>query len=269
MRGLYGCAGCGHLRRDMAGVATGARGHPWGGNSGFDRVRLALTMRRIAGLFLGGGATPSVLDIGFGSGALLRQFLERGCRIAGVEKGMLDVGVDARVREEGRLFWGGIEDTAIPEGEFDLVVGIHLIEHVEDVRAFAAACLRALRPGGGLYLLTPNAASAGLSLFGGAWWNLEDPSHVRFFSAGSLRRLLESEGFGEVRAAAPAWDSVMVEINSLWRWLGLGAGRHGVLSRGWVRAMDIALLPISLGARVMYPRLASSLEVVARKGGGP
>ena len=88
---------------------------------------------------------------------------------------------------------------------------------------------------------------------------------MRFFSAGSLRRLLESEGFGEVRAAAPAWDSVMVEINSLWRGRGLGAGRHGVLSRGWVRAMDIALLPISLGARVMYPRLASSLEVVARK----
>lgn len=199
----------------------------------------------------------------------MRRLLERGCRVAGVEKCMLGVEIDARVREEARLFWGGIEDASIPEGEFDLVLGIHLIEHVDDVRSFARSCFRALRPGGALYLLTPNADSAGLALFGGAWWNLEDPSHVRFFSAGSIRRLLESEGFSGVRTGSPAWDSVMVEINSRWRRLGLGAGRHGVLSRGWVRILDLALLPCALAARWVYPGLASSIEVVATKGDKP
>lgn len=268
-RDLFRCDGCGHLLREVGEGPRGARGHPWGGSLGFDGVRLALTMRRLDRLFLRGGPAPSVLDIGFGSGALLRRLMDRGCAVAGVEKGMLGVAVDPVVRGRARLFWGGIEDAAIPEGAFDLVLGIHLIEHVDDVRAFARACFRALRPGGRLYLLTPSADSAGLALFGGAWWNLEDPSHVRFFSAASVRRLLESEGFLRVRIASPAWDSVMVEVNSLWRWLGVGSGQHGVLSRGWVRALDLAALPCAMVARMLYRRLASSLEVIAEKGGGP
>lgn len=232
----------------------------------FDRIRLGLTMRRIERLFLKGRPAPSVLDIGFGSGALLRRLLDRGCAVAGVEKGMLGIPVDQEVAARGRLFHGGFEDVSIPENAFDLVLAIHLIEHVDDVRAFARACHRALRPGGRLYMLTPNAESAGLAIFREAWWNLEDPSHVRFFSARSVRRLLDGEGFSEVRVSSPIWDSVMVEPNSLWRRLGVGPGRHGVMRHGWIRALDLGALPCSLLARLLYRRLASSLEVIAEKG---
>lgn len=266
--GLFRCAGCGHLARRVDGAGR-MREHPWGGSSGFDRIRLGLTMRRIGKVFLRGGRPPSVLEIGFGSGALLRKLLDRGCAVAGAEKDMLGVAVDPEVIARGRLFHGGYEEAPLPENEFDLVLAIHLIEHVGDVREFARACHRALRPGGRLYLLTPNADSAGLAIFGDAWWNLEDPSHVRFFSPASARRLLESAGFGRVVTGSPAWDSVMVEANSLWRWLGVDAGKNGVMGRGWIRALDFAALPCSLLARLFYRRLASSLEVIAEKGPGP
>jgi SAM-dependent methyltransferase len=65
--------------------------------------------------------------------------------------------------------------------------GASLVEHLDDPAAVFRTCHRALRPGGILYLVTPNAGSGGLRVFGESWWNLEDPTQVRFFTPPSAR----------------------------------------------------------------------------------
>lgn len=46
--------------------------------------------------------------------------------------------------------------TTLPDSSFDIVVAIEVIEHVTDDHAFVAQIFRVLRPGGTVYLTTPN-----------------------------------------------------------------------------------------------------------------
>jgi SAM-dependent methyltransferase len=183
---LFRCPVCAHVERDMTACPAGARDVGYGGDPGLDAVRLRLTERRLRALSPDG---RSVFEIGYGSGALLRRFLDAGWSVAGVDKGQLEVGVDAEVVRRGRLDRGELE-TVPAAGGHDLVVGVHVLEHLRDPAAGLAAAYRLLRPGGTLALVTPTADSLGPDWFGDAWWLLEDPTHLRFFSPDSARRAL-------------------------------------------------------------------------------
>ena len=157
------------------------------------------------------------------------RFLELGCGTAGLSavaarragdvvatdvslrwlvlarKRLLDLGLD-RVR----LACCAAEDPPFPRGSFDVVAASDVIEHVPEQRAFAAGCARTLRPGGVLFLATPNRFSLGLEphvrLWGVGW--LPRPlarryveavrkapyDHVRLLSSFGLRRLLTQAG---------------------------------------------------------------------------
>jgi hypothetical protein len=52
-----------------------------------------------------------------------------------------------------------------------------------------------LRPGGLLYIETPNIGSSGHARFGRNWRGLEPPRHLVLFSWASLERLLQQQGF--------------------------------------------------------------------------
>jgi SAM-dependent methyltransferase len=147
--------------------------------------------------------------------------------------------------------------------------GAWLVEHLDDPAAVFRTCHRALRPGGLLYLVTPNVGSGGLRVFGECWWNLEDPTHVRFFTPRSLGLMLGDAGFRMGRARIPLWDSQTLEISSLLRLLGKGSGEHGVLTSKLALPLSVALLPFAMGARLLWPRLSPSIEVMARNVSDP
>jgi 2-polyprenyl-3-methyl-5-hydroxy-6-metoxy-1,4-benzoquinol methylase len=242
------------------------RDHAWGGNQGLDRVRLGLTLREVRRL-LPAGERCRILEVGFGRGWMLTRLAGAGHIVHGVELGMLDLEVEPELKRLGRLHWGRIEDGELPADYFDLAYAIHVIEHVAAVRRTAQRLRDALRPGGRLLLITPNADSLGLRLFRGRWWNLEDPTHIRFFSPQSLTRLLEDAGFADVRVSIPRWDSVMVEPMSLARSLVHRVDRNGIMASRAARWLGLAALPITALARSVVPRLSASLLVTARRAG--
>lgn len=89
----------------------------------------------------------SVLELGCGSGGLSVQLLRRGARLTAVDisPGMVDL---ARSRAGGASFAvAPAEETGMPDGSFDFVVGKWVLHHV-DVPAAAAEAHRVLRPGG-------------------------------------------------------------------------------------------------------------------------
>jgi len=87
------------------------------------------------------------------------------------------------------------------DGAFDLAFGLDIIEHLDDDGGFARGMHRVLRPGGHLVLSTHNAWSLqhvlglAISAIQGKEWLGWDPTHVRFYTASSLKRLLEATGF--------------------------------------------------------------------------
>ena len=253
------CPTCGHIVRDLRYSSGPVRGHAWGGSAAFDTIRIALTMQRMRPL-LPVGKRARILELGFGRGLMLREFLDAGHEVHGIEAGMLDVDIDPLVRERATLHFGRAEHIELPRDAFDLVYGVHVIEHLSDPQRVFEKLATALAPGGRFYFVTPNAESNGLQIFRDAWWNLEDPTHLNFFSGRSLTAMLEKAGFHDVRVEIPILDSLTIEANSAVKRLFPITRRHGIMSNPLVKALDLALVAPTLAARVITPRLAPSID---------
>lgn len=262
------CEGCGHLERDLERCPAGHRDLAYGGEPTLDRIRLDLTYRALTR----DGVPGSVFEVGHGPGLMLRRFLDAGAQVAGVDPDQLGLDVDPEVSRRGRLYEGGVEELAAtaraeaPGQGYDLVYGIHVVEHVVDPAATFAACRELLAPGGTLQLLTPAGDSRGVTLYGDNWWMLEDPTHVRFFTERSLAMAAEAAGFVDVEVRRPLLDSLSIDAASLARRAGLG-GPGGVLGHKGVVAGAVLTLPPVVLARLVRPMLRPTLQLVAHAPG--
>jgi SAM-dependent methyltransferase len=160
--------------------------------------------------FLLGNVRPGVrvLDLGAGDGAFAAELVRAGCSVVAVDvaeealrRARLRVpGLDARLVVEG---------SALPldEDSVDVVWAGEVLEHVADVAGLLAEVRRVLRWGGTLVATTPyhgRLSVAVLALRPGALEEHFDPraDHLRFFTARSLRGVVEDAGFAEVELSA-------------------------------------------------------------------
>ena len=130
------------------------------------------------------------LDIGFGQGALLDSAARAGWQCHGTEHS--EVAVE---KARARGFVTAPETGAFADRFFDVVSLIEVVEHVEDPRWFLTEARRVLRPGGCLYVTTPNAWSVNRWTLGASWSIFCPPDHLTIFSPRGLRELLWQCGF--------------------------------------------------------------------------
>jgi SAM-dependent methyltransferase len=153
-------------------------------------------------------ATPGgrLLDVGCGSGAFLAQMTALGWRAEGVDPDPVAV---ANAREAGVCVTQGLlADIDIGEhaGAFDAITLSHVIEHLHHPADDLRRAKLLLRPGGLLWIATPNLDALGLRRFGRHWRGLEPPRHLVLFTRGSLERLVHTAGL-ETLPAPPAASS--------------------------------------------------------------
>jgi SAM-dependent methyltransferase len=138
-----------------------------------------------------------LLDIGFGNGAFLKLATEIGWSAEGID---FDPSAVEAARSRGlEVRCAGVEDLADEPSGYDVITLSHVIEHVYDPPALLRAICRLLRPGGLLWLETPNLDSLGHIRFGRDWRGLEPPRHLTLFSVDSLRFALTEAGFTRLR----------------------------------------------------------------------
>lgn len=260
---LQQCTVCGHLERSLAGAPAGHRDRAYGGEPTLDAWRLAWTYR----LLTAHGVPDSVFEIGFGAGSLLRRFLDAGASVGGTDPDQLEIDVDPVVRAAAALHTHPIEALPPTDHDVDLVYGIHVLEHVFDPLATLQRAAAMLLPGGAVQFLTPAGDSDGLRLYGRAWWMLEDPTHVRFFTAESLRRAAASVGLTDVTVTRPALDSLVTDVASIARRWRPRDRPHGVLAARPTFFAGLASAPVVLAARAVRPPLRPTLHLTARKAG--
>lgn len=140
------------------------------------------------------GAT--LLDVGCGNGDFLDFARRAGWQVMGVEP-------DPQAAETARgrgldVRPGGIEVLAGASAAVDVITLSHVIEHVHEPQQMLRACHRLLKPGGFLWLETPNLDSLGHRVYGPAWRGLEPPRHLVLFTWGSLAKALEAAGFARL-----------------------------------------------------------------------
>lgn len=88
-----------------------------------------------------------------------------------------------------------LEDVPFPENNFDVITMFDVVEHLYNpVDALKKIC-RLLKPGGVVYLLTPDCESVFAKLMGKYWFEIKPKEHIYYFSKSTLRLLFEKSGF--------------------------------------------------------------------------
>jgi 2-polyprenyl-3-methyl-5-hydroxy-6-metoxy-1,4-benzoquinol methylase len=102
----------------------------------------------------------------------------------------------ARTHLQAPVDTGSIyDDRADFRARFGVITLFDVIEHLDDPRAALQRCREYLKPGGRLFITTPDTGSAMARLLGRHWYYLDFAQHVSLFNAGNLRRLLADTGF--------------------------------------------------------------------------
>ncbi len=149
-----------------------------------------------------------VLDVGCGNGYLASKFIERGCRVVGLDLSEQGISIARMAHPKGRFEVFAADMRVLQnlgEEPFDLVISTEVVEHLMQPREYAAGCFAALKPGGKFVCSTP---------FHGYWKNLAlaltnkfdfhanplwDGGHIKLWSRKTLSALLTEMGFVDLQ----------------------------------------------------------------------
>jgi 2-polyprenyl-3-methyl-5-hydroxy-6-metoxy-1,4-benzoquinol methylase len=142
-------------------------------------------------------ASGRLLDVGCGAGALLKAMSSEGWRVEGQE---ISEAAAHRLEKEGfRVHRGILESMEVEDASFDVIVMSEVIEHLSAPHLALGAVHRLLRPGGALYLTTPNLGSLSRWVLRDKWCAIDPPGHLSYFDRGSLRAYLARAELRELR----------------------------------------------------------------------
>lgn len=141
--------------------------------------------------------TGRLIDVGSGSGFFLDVAVEHGWEAHGTE---YDPVMVARCALRGlHMQQGPLATSNYPVASFDVLTCFEVLEHLvfpqEELERFAEL----IRPGGLLYLTTPNFNSISRRLVKQRWSVLNYPEHLNYFTPRSLRQALKRAGFQDIR----------------------------------------------------------------------
>jgi 2-polyprenyl-3-methyl-5-hydroxy-6-metoxy-1,4-benzoquinol methylase len=140
------------------------------------------------------------LDIGCFTGELLDLLVaEARADAYGVEL-QEEAAAIAEARCPGRVFRHNIDRPSdfLREGSFEAVTMMGLIEHVQEPGTLLVRARALLKPGGWLFLQTPNASSVPARMSRSLWPPLAPVEHLHLFSEPAITQALNRSGF-EVR----------------------------------------------------------------------
>jgi SAM-dependent methyltransferase len=133
------------------------------------------------------------LDIGCGRGLLINKLRQQGWDVRGTE--LSDRAADYARNVLGlRVTTQSLQEAGYPDGEFDLVILWHVLEHMHHPHAVLSEVRRILRPGGRLVLAVPNFGSWEARWGREHWFHLNVPGHLTHFTPGTLKKALERVG---------------------------------------------------------------------------
>ena len=142
-----------------------------------------------------------VLDVGCGTGSVSRIFVEtRGARLIGVEPDTVRATV---ARERGLEVREGVLTPELLSGlgHFDVIVFADVLEHLSNPSNLLQTVRQGLAPNGVVIASLPNVAhwSVRMDLLRGRFdyqpCGIRDATHLRWFTARTVKALFESSGF--------------------------------------------------------------------------
>ena len=184
-----------------------------------------------------------LLDVGAAAGYFVAEAAHRGWDARGVD---ISPGMVAYANEQlgVRVSRGGIE--SIVDESFDVVTMWDYIEHSRDPGGDVSHAAAILKPGGLLALSTGDVCSLAARLSGRRWHLLTPRHHNYFFSAGTIRVLLETRGFDVVRVGHPGARYSVGHIFYKLEWMFPGRLGSRLFHRVSTSRVATASVPVNL-----------------------
>jgi len=275
---LVRCDSCTLLRVDPQPTATQVL-QLYAPESGYQQHRLhddnryanweAHRARELAALIGPASRGAALLDIGCATGTFLTVARANGWRVRGLELGR-------HLAEHGRrvhqldIEIGDIHEAAarFDASSFDAITMWDVVEHLARPRNAVASLVRLLKPGGALYVSTPNE-DGWVSRYHwwtirklmGSWPHPEPPRHLYQFSRATMAALYRAAGLTGIRHRhdeIPLWySSGFAGVPGPRQWL---AGERGA---PMARFTYVVSAPAFLAARVA--RRGDSMIVRGRR----
>lgn len=141
----------------------------------------------------------SIIELGSGEGYGIQLLAPLAKRYLAVDKFDTDISGHAHVEFRKQLLpsLAGIEDNS-----FDYAVTFQVIEHIQDDKFFISEIYRVLKPGGTLFLTTPNRL---MSITRNPW-------HIREYTADELAAVV-GKSFGKVKVKGVYGSPVVMEYH--------------------------------------------------------
>ncbi len=199
-----------------------------------------------------------LLDVGFGSGSFLDLAQAAGWQVSGCDTDSVTVASASKRGFDVRQ--GGIEAFSDMSESFDVITLSHVIEHVHHPREVTQEIYRLLKPGGQVWIETPNSQSYGHEHFAQNWRGLEPPRHLVLFSWKALEVMLKKCGFRDVERL-PRYD-LYTRLAAKSR--AISSGRDPYEKKQLRQSERIMGYMMNLRAR-LFPERTEYITLVARK----
>jgi 2-polyprenyl-3-methyl-5-hydroxy-6-metoxy-1,4-benzoquinol methylase len=211
------CRKCTHVYLNIVHTAESIRrmyehyATNWGKKQYFEGIDDTVTrnlddyLSRCRQLQQSGSGALRLLDIGSGDGTLLSRALKQGFECEGVEISK-PLAVETSSRLGCSVYTDFLTTLPLPAARFDVITMYDLIEHLQDPAVELDAVRRLLKPGGIVFMLTPNdgallrrvarfAYRASIRTVEKPMRRLYYVHHLSYFTAASLNTLLDRAGF--------------------------------------------------------------------------
>jgi ubiquinone/menaquinone biosynthesis C-methylase UbiE len=130
----------------------------------------------------------NIIEIGCNTGYMIDELRHFPGNICGVD---IDRSVvyQAKLRNQD-VFVCDAEHLAFPQGHFDVVISIHVIEHIVDITQAMREFTRILKPGGTMILIYPFEPVAGITCIPFAPLSNKCHVHLRVLKPRTLMRIV-------------------------------------------------------------------------------
>lgn len=155
-----------------------------------------------------------LLDVGAGSGKLVRRLRQtRPCAVSGIEP-------SAALFKTYGLGNLGIEPIALPDlasrqpAAYDVVTVLDVVEHVPEAAEFVHALASVTKPGGFVFLSTPDASGLLARLLGRGWHHC----NAYHFSLYGLQAIAEAARLNGFQIVVAEHHSKRMSLDYLWNY---------------------------------------------------